>query len=390
MSNKIQKFFKVIMLILLVAIITWTLTITIMYKKIGIVSITSSTNNSDITKIASTLAKFKTIIDKEYLGEIKEEDLINGAVKGYIEALGDPYTEYLTEEEMNDLETYTSGNYVGIGVYIGANIEENKIVVISPIKDSPAEKAGIKAGDIILKVDDKTYEAKELTDASNNIKGKEGTKVKLEILRENETLNFEIERKVVKLQYISGTVIENDIGYIAITSFDEEAAKDFTNTYNELKEKNIKSLIIDLRDNGGGVVDEALKITDMFLEKDKTMLITVDKNNNKKYSKTKSDKTIDIPVIILANDASASASEIFIGALKDNERAKVVGTTTFGKGLIQQLRKMQNGTGLKVTSAEYFTPNENPINKKGIEPDYKVEIEGNKDTQLQKAIELLK
>ena len=146
MSNKIQKFFKVIMLILLVAIITWTLTITIMYKKIGIVSITSSTNNSDITKIASTLAKFKTIIDKEYLGEIKEEDLINGAVKGYIEALGDPYTEYLTEEEMNDLETYTSGNYVGIGVYIGANIEENKIVVISPIKDSPAEKAGIKAG----------------------------------------------------------------------------------------------------------------------------------------------------------------------------------------------------------------------------------------------------
>ena len=343
MSNKIQKFFKVIMLILLVAIITWTLTITIMYKKIGIVSITSSTNNSDITKIASTLAKFKTIIDKEYLGEIKEEDLINGAVKGYIEALGDPYTEYLTEEEMNDLETYTSGNYVGIGVYIGANIEENKIVVISPIKDSPAEKAGIKAGDIILKVDDKTYEAKELTDASNNIKGKEGTKVKLEILRDNETLNFEIERKVVKLQYISGTVIENDIGYIVITSFDEEAAEDFTNTYNELKEKNIKSLIIDLRDNGGGVVEEALKITDMFLEKDKTMLITVDKNNNKKYSKTKSDKTIDIPVIILANDASASASEIFIGALKDNERAKVVGTTTFGKGLIQQLRKMQNG-----------------------------------------------
>ena len=390
MSNKIQKFFKVIMLILLVAIITWTLTITVMYKKLGIISITSSTNNSDITKIASTLAKFKTIIDKEYLGEIKEEDLINGAVKGYIEALGDPYTEYLTEEEMNDLETYTSGNYVGIGVYIGANIEENKIVVISPIKDSPAEKAGIKAGDIILKVDDKTYEAKELTDASNNIKGKEGTKVKLEILRDNETLNFEIERKVVKLQYISGTVIENDIGYIAITSFDEEAAKDFTNTYNELKKKNIKSLIIDLRDNGGGVVDEALKITDMFLEKDKTMLITVDKNNNKKYSKTKSDKTIDIPVIILANDASASASEIFIGALKDNERSKVVGTTTFGKGLIQQLRKMQNGTGLKVTIAEYFTPNENPINKKGIEPDYKVEIEGNKDTQLQKAIELLK
>ena len=390
MSNKIQKFFKVIMLILLVAIITWTLTITVMYKKLGVISITSSTNNSDITKIASTLAKFKTIIDKEYLGEIKEEDLINGAVKGYIEALGDPYTEYLTEEEMNDLETYTSGNYVGIGVYIGANIEENKIVVISPIKDSPAEKAGIKAGDIILKVDDKAYEAKELTDASNNIKGKEGTKVKLEILRDNETLNFEIERKVVKLQYISGTVIENDIGYIAITSFDEEAAKDFTNTYNELKEKNIKSLIIDLRDNGGGVVDEALKITDMFLEKDKTMLITVDKNNNKKYSKTKSDKTIDIPVIILANDASASASEIFIGALKDNERAKVVGTTTFGKGLIQQLRKMQNGTGLKVTIAEYFTPNENPINKKGIEPDYKVEIEGNKDTQLQKAIELLK
>ena len=128
----------------------------------------------------------------------------------------------------------------------------------------------------------------------------------------------------------------------------------------------------------------------MFLEKDKTMLITVDKNNNKKISKTKNDKSIEIPVVILANEASASASEILIGALKDNERVKVVGTTTFGKGLIQQLRKMQNGTGLKVTIAEYFTPNENPINKKGIEPDYLVELESNKDTQLQKAIELLK
>lgn len=390
MLNKFQKLFRIIMLIILVAIVTWTLTVTVMYKKIGVISITSSINNSDITKIASTLAKFKTIIDKEYMGEIKEEDLINGAVKGYIEALGDPYTEYLTEEEMKDLETYTSGNYVGIGVYIGANTDENKIIIISPIKNSPAEEAGIKPGDIILKVDDKSYAAKELEEASNNIKGKEGTKVKLEILRDNETLTFEIERKKVKLQYISGTVIENDIGYIAITSFDEEAANDFTKTYNELKEKNIKSLIIDLRDNGGGVVDEALKIVDMFLEKDKTMLITVDKNNNKKISKTKNDKSIEIPVVILANEASASASEILIGALKDNERVKVVGTTTFGKGLIQQLRKMQNGTGLKVTIAEYFTPNENPINKKGIEPDYLVELESNKDTQLQKAIELLK
>ena len=390
MSNKFQKVFKTLILILLVAIVTWTLTVTVLYKKTGIITFASSSNNSDISKIASTLAKFKTIIDKEYLGEINEEDLINGAVKGYIEALGDPYTEYLTQDEMDEMETYTSGNYVGIGVYIGANIEENKIIVISPIKNSPAEEAGIKPGDIVSKVDGISYDAKDITEASNNIKGKEGTKVNIEVIRNDETLNFEIERKVVKLQYISGTVIENDIGYIAITSFDEEAANDFKNVYNELKEKNIKSLIIDLRDNGGGVVEEALKITDMFLEKDKTMLITVDKNNNKKYSKTKSDKTIDIPVTILANDASASASEIFIGALKDNERAKVVGTTTFGKGLIQQLRKMQNGTGLKVTIAEYFTPNENPINKKGIEPDYKVEIEGNKDTQLQKAIELLK
>lgn len=390
MSKKFQKIFKTIMLILLVAIVTWTISITYMYNKYGSIPYLSSSNDSDIAKIVTTLTNFKAIIDKEYLGDIDEEELVNGAVKGYIEALGDPYTEFLTKDEMNELETYTSGSYVGIGIYIAANIEDDNIIIISPIKGSPAEEAGLEPGDIISKVDGTSYSAKDITEVSNIIKGEEGTKVNLEIIRDDEVLNFEITRRSVDLQYVYGEIIENDIGYISISSFDEECSNDFKDIYAELENKGMKSLIIDVRDNGGGVVEEALKIADMFLEKDKPMLITVDKNNNKEISKSKDDEAIDIPIIILANESSASASEILVGALKDNNKAKVVGTTTYGKGVIQELRRLSNGTGLKVTIAEYFTPNENQINEKGIEPDYQVEIESNIDTQLEKSIELLK
>lgn len=358
---------------------------------------TSNSNSKDLSK---TLSKYKEIIDKYYLGEIDEEKLEEGAIKGYIEGLGDPYTEYISKEEMKDYLDDTMGNFVGIGIYMVKNTQYDKIQVLSTIKGSPAEKVGIKAGDLILTVDGVEYSADDMTTASNNIKGEEGTKVTVEISRGEEKLKFEITREKVKVNQVEGKVISNNIGYIQFSSFDETTAQDFKNKYEELNKQGIKSLIIDLRNNGGGIVDQALQIADYIADKDSVLLYEVDKNNNETIKKAKTEPIINMPIIILTNENTASASEIVAGALKDLGKAKTVGTTTYGKGVIQQILSLSDGSGLKVTIEEYQTPNKNKIHKIGIAPDVEVElpdsvenefnVKESEDTQLQKAIELLK
>lgn len=358
---------------------------------------TSNSNSKDLSK---TLSKYKEIIDKYYLGEIDEEKLEEGAIKGYIEGLGDPYTEYISKEEMKDYLDDTMGNFVGIGIYMVKNTQYDKIQVLSTIKGSPAEKVGIKAGDLILTVDGVEYSADDMTTASNNIKGEEGTKVTVEISRGEETLKFEITREKVKVNQVEGKVISNNIGYIQFSSFDETTAQDFKNKYEELNKQGIKSLIIDLRNNGGGIVDQALQIADYIADKDSVLLYEVDKNNNETIKKAKTEPIINMPIIILTNENTASASEIVAGALKDLGKAKTVGTTTYGKGVIQQILSLSDGSGLKVTIEEYQTPNKNKIHKIGIAPDVEVElpesvenefnVKESEDTQLQKAIELLR
>lgn len=280
------------------------------------------------------------------------------------------------------------------------NTEYNKIQVLATIKGGSAEEAGIKAGDLILSVDGVNYSGEEMTEASKKIKGEEGSKVTLEILRDNQTLKFELTRKTVKVNQVEGKVLENNIGYIQFSSFDETTAEDFKAKYEELAKSGITSLIIDLRNNGGGIVDEALEIADYISNKDDVLLYEVDKNNNETVRKSKNNPIINIPVVILTNENTASASEILAGALKDLGKAKIVGTKTYGKGVIQQILQLSDGSGIKITIEEYQTPNRNKINKVGIEPDVKVElpeevqdklvIEQSEDTQLQKAIELLK
>lgn len=358
---------------------------------------TSNSNSKDLSK---TLSKYKEIIDKYYLGEIDEEKLEEGAIKGYIEGLGDPYTEYISKEEMKDYLDDTMGNFVGIGIYMVKNTQYDKIQVLSTIKGSPAEKVGIKAGDLILTVDGVEYSADDMTTASNNIKGEEGTKVTVEISRGEETLKFEITREKVKVNQVEGKVISNNIGYIQFSSFDETTAQDFKNKYEELNKQGIKSLIIDLRNNGGGIVDQALQIADYIADKDSVLLYEVDKNNNETIKKAKTEPIINMPIIILTNENTASASEIVAGALKDLGKAKTVGTTTYGKGVIQQILSLSDGSGLKVTIEEYQTPNKNKIHKIGIAPDVEVElpdsvenefnVKESEDTQLQKAIEILR
>lgn len=401
--NKGQRIYKWIMLIFIIIMITSLITAFATYQylikgqnlKIGI-----TTSESTLSGLEYTLSRFRSELEKKYIGEINDEELIEGAIKGYIDGLGDPYTTYYTKEEMEDIMEETEGNYVGIGIYMTLNQEANTITVIRPIENSPAEKAGILPGDIITKVNGETYAGDRLEQASKDIKGEEGTKVTLEILRGTETKTFEITRAKVLISHITTKVLNENIGYIAISSFEGGCANEFKTKYQELQKQGIKKLIIDLRNNGGGIVDECIDIADMIIKKDEILLITKDKQNNEEITKSKKDPIVNMPVAVLTNEYSASASEILAGALKDHKRATLIGTRTYGKGVIQELHQLSDGSGLKITTNEYFTPNRNSINEIGIIPDIevelsdeakiKLELEDNEDTQLQKAIEVLK
>ncbi len=386
-----NNIYKSLMLIIITALITSILTTIAVYSSV------SEKNTELDNKIAEINKKIKAT----YIGDIDESKLIEGALEGYVAAVGDEYTEYLTESEINDLKEEVDGSYVGIGVYITQLIQTNEIMVIGVIKDSPAEKVGIIAGDIIKKVNDVEYVGEQLTAASNKMRGPEGENVKVTVVRDEKEIECNITREKIKFNYVSSEILENNIGYIKLSSFEGNCAKDFEKHYNDLQSKGIKSLIIDLRNNGGGLVDQSLEIADLIVPKGATTLITTDKNHNEEVSKAKKDPIINMPIVILVNEYTASASEILTGAIKENVNAKVVGTTTYGKGIIQGIYLLKDKkTGLKVTIQEYFTPNRNKIHKTGITPDYEVElpeewkgkntIDKEFDTQLIKAIEILK
>ena len=397
-TEKSQRIYKIIMLVVLTAVITFMVTTIALYKTIGTSNVKYvSTDNSSI---GQKIAYYKKFIEENYIYDIDEDKMLESAIKGYFEGLGDEYSEYITKDEMQDYMADATGKYVGIGVYIANNSETNQIMVLMPMKGSPAETVGIRSGDVITKVDGVEYKGEDLSEASNQLKGKEGTKVKIEILRDEETIEVEVERKTIKVNHIESEVLKNDIGYIQISTFDDGCYEEFVENYNNLKSKNIKSLIIDLRNNGGGIVEEATDIADMFVEKGKTLLITTGKENEEEITKAKKDQEIDLPVVILVNENTASASEILTAAISENvKNVKVVGTKTYGKGVIQSIFTLKDGSGVKLTTNEYYTPNHNSINKVGITPEYVVEfpkeeslytIEQENDTQLNKAIELLK
>ncbi len=396
-----QRIYKWAMLTLIIVILTSLITAFATYQYLNTEGKASfSKEPTTLNGLEYTLSKFRSEFEKKYIGEINDEDLINGAIKGYVAALGDPYTCYYTKDEMDEIMEETNGNYVGIGIYMTLDKEKNAITIIKPMEDSPAEKAGLLPGDIITKVDGQGYSGSEMDEASNRIKGESGTKVTLEILRGTETKTFEITRKKVLISHIETKILQNNIGYIAISDFDGGCAEEFKRKYEELAKKGINKLIIDIRNNGGGIVDEAIDIADLITEKNATLLITKDKENEEEITRAKSNPIIKMPVVILTNGYSASASEILAGALKDNEKATLVGTTTYGKGVIQELRRLSDGSGLKITTNEYFTPKHSTINKTGIKPDVEIDLSDEakaklqlteeEDTQLQKAIEVLK
>ena len=400
---KRQRIYKTIMLVILTVFITFIVTTMYISNKYGLNTGTNKisllTGSSESDNLTKSLKSIEQLMKTYYLNDINEQDAIDGAISGYVSSAGDEYTEYIPAKEMEEYTQQIMGNYVGIGIYMVKNTEKNTIDVLAPIKESPAEEAGILPGDSIVKVDDVEYTGDDMTAASNAIKGQEGTKVKLEILRGQEKINFEIERKKITTNPVIEEKLEDNIGYLHISSFDDDTAEDFKTKYEDLKNQGITSLIIDLRNNGGGLVDEALEIADYIVPKGKDLLVTVDKNQNEEIRKSKEDPIIDMDIVVLVNENTASASEILAGCLKDHQEATIVGTKTYGKGVIQQVISLKNGAGLKVTVEEYYTPNKTKINKVGIEPDETVNLPENvnallvkreQDTQLQKSIEKLK
>ena len=393
-----NSIYKTIMTIIATAIITSIVTIVWIYGSAELSSTESAIGSA--AKSSSLSAKLSVIrnkIDQEYIGEIDENDLIDGAIKGYVSGLNDEYTEYLTVDEMSSFTEDIEGEFVGIGVYITKDTENNTILVYGTIPDSPAQASGLKTGDIITSVDGVECNGDDYDTITNSIKGVEGTKVTIGILRDGEELSFEIERKTVEVKHVTSQKLENNIGYIYISSFEGDVSSQFEEAYNDLANQGITSLIIDIRNNGGGIVDESLDIAEMMTDKGQTLLIESDKNGEEEVIKAEKDKTITMPIVLLVNEYSASASEILAGILKENvENATLIGNTTYGKGVIQTLYPLTDGSGIKITTNEYFTPNHNTINKIGVEPDIKVDdylflgtLDLDNDTQIKRAMEEL-
>ena len=416
-KNK-NSFYKSFILVVITALITCILTTGIIYncfliKRLGIKKddggigravnnvVSTLTGNSNDTELDDKLSNIKRKLEEVYIGDVDEDKMVEGALEGYVSALGDEYTEYLTEKEVKSLMEDVNGSYVGVGLYIAFNSNTNEILVAGVIEDSPANKAGILVGDIIKKIDGVEYKGEQLTEASNKMKGQEGTKVKVTVERDGKELSFDIIREKIKFNCVKSEKLEDGIGYIKISSFDGGCADDFKRAYNDLKTQGINSLIIDLRNNGGGLVDQSLDIAEMIVPKGSTMLITKDNKNKEEVSTSRKEPIINVPIVILVNDYTASASEILTAAVKENTNAKVVGIKTYGKGVIQGVYLLDDQkTGLKITMQEYFTPKHNKLHKIGITPDEIVElpdewkghlnVERQYDTQLNKAIELLK
>ena len=354
----------------------------------------------DVSKYYN-LFNLRNMLFSTYDGEIDDEKLLEGAMKGMADAIGDPYTVYMNQDEFITFIESSQGSFYGIGAQLG--IRDNNVTVIAPVEGSPAEKAGLKAGDIILKVDD--YEVNELNTEAvvSRVRGEEGVPVTLTIKREGveNPLEIEIVRAEIKTESVKGEILEDGIGYIQLTTFsDEEVSDKFVEKLNELKQQGMKKLILDLRGNPGGYLNECVEIASNFIPEGEVITYTIDKYDKKVISNSLGGDAIGMPLVVLVDGGSASASEVVTGALRDYEVATIVGTRTFGKGIVQQLRVLPNDMGgLKVTTSKYYTPNGENIHGTGIEPNIVVEIpqevldmdyDRSIDPQFQKALEVIR
>lgn len=338
------------------------------------------------------------IIDNTFIEEVDKDAIREGIYKGMLEALDDPYSVYYTQEEYKEMMESSSGMFEGIGAYLSQDPNTNQVTVVRPIKGSPAEDAGILSDDIIIEVDGENVEDFDLNLVVSKIRGPKGSRVKLGIKREGETelLYFDVKRDTINVESVSHEMLDDKIGYIIITEFADATGKQFAEAYDELMDNGMEKLIIDLRSNGGGYVDTSVEVADKLIEKGTVVSIKDRHGKGETYQDKGDDNFITIPCVFLVDENTASASEILTGAIKDYGLATVIGTQTFGKGIVQDILPLKDGSGLKVTNSKYYTPNGENIHKIGIEPDIIVEWDGDRyrtegiDNQLEAAKSYLK
>ena len=356
----------------------------------------SAGQSADNTAEAETKLQYlKALIDEYFIEDIDEEKLTEGIYKGYIDGLEDPYSVYYDEEETREMNETTSGEYQGVGFVVSQDKDTEIITVLQVYEDSPAQEAGRKDGDILYKVDGEELSGLDLTEVVRKIKGEEGTEVELTVLRGDnaEEVTVTAVRRTIEAQTVSHEMKENGVGYIRISEFDSVTYEQYKTALEDLEANGMQSLIVDLRSNPGGNLVTVCDILDLMLPEG-TIVYTEDKNGEKNEFTSDEENQFTKPLVVMMNGYSASASEIFAGAVQDYGTGQIVGTQSYGKGVVQQIFDLKDGTSLKLTIAEYFTPNGRNINGEGITPDVEVEYEYDEanpeaDNQLDKAIEVV-
>ncbi len=349
--------------------------------------------DSDTQKKISQIQK---LIDKNYLNDVDSEALKDGILKGYVDGLDDPYSVYYNEEETKALNETTQGEYDGIGAVLTEDAETGIVTIVQVYENSPAEKAGVKANDILYKVDGTEMTGLDLNKVVTYIKGDKGTEVKLTVLRgnDNEQLELTATRDKIEAQTVSSKMLEDNIGYIRVTEFDTVTSDQYEKALKDLENQGMTGLIVDLRNNPGGNVSTVCEMLDQMLPEG-LIVYTQDKDGKKETAASDDEHQFTKPLVVLMNGNSASASEIYAGAIQDYGIGKIVGTQSYGKGVVQQIFDLGDGTSVKLTIADYYTPKGRNINGKGITPDVKIEYQADEsnpdaDNQLDKAVEVLK
>ena len=395
MENKSKKTKLIVIAVVLIItnIITFTVATTGNFLVGNKLIVTVDSNETGV-RIKKLLA-LKEQIGLEYYQDVDNTTLIDGAIKGMFDSLGDPYSTYFTAEEFSKYMEMATGVYEGIGVVVTED-EQGVTYVIAPQKGTPAEAAGIKTGDKIIKVDGEDVTTIGSDAVVAKVKGPADTTVNITIARGEEIIEMSLVRKTIEARTVESRVI-GDKGYIQISEFTDKTADDFETQLGELLAQNITGLVIDLRSNPGGGVQEAVEIADRILGE--TMVVyTVDKNGNKTEYTSDGTEQLNLPMVALVDGGSASSAEILAGALQDTGAAQLIGTKTFGKGIVQEIISLTDGGGFKVTNSEYFTPNGNNIHEKGLEPNIVIEatdfmknnvFTDEEDVQLQKALQVL-
>lgn len=349
--------------------------------------------SSDVKK---KLSAIKGLIDESYIHEVDEDALEQGIYEGYVSGLDDPYSVYYDEEDTKDLMETTEGEYEGIGAVMTQDRDTGVITLTHVYEDSPAMKAGLKDDDILYKVEDEEVTGKDLNEVVSHIRGEGGTKVNMTVLRgaENDEVEVTVTRGKIEVETVETKMLEDHIGYLAVSEFDSVTYDQYEEGLKELEDKGMKGLVVDLRGNPGGNLQTVCDILDLMLPEG-LIVYTKDKDGNREDQNSDEEHQFTLPLTVLVDGNSASASEIYAGAIQDYGLGKIVGTTTYGKGVVQKLYDLKDGTCLKLTVAEYFTPKGRNIDGKGITPDVEVKYEYNEDdpkedNQLDRAVEELK